>query len=149
MSALPLPTLAVILVLRPLSALACVEAVPPSFDEGSSISVGRMADLAWVVRGIDGEPVPEDAGLSLTVRFDGRVEGHTGCNRFSGTADLDAGWIALGPVMVTEMACLDPARMDREAAFLKALGEVEGFLVTPSGALYLRRKDGSTAVCLE
>jgi len=142
------PALAVILSLLPLAALACTDPEPPSFDEGSSISVGRMADVDWVVRVVDGVPVPEGAGMSLMVRFDGQVEGQTGCNRFTGTADLDAGWVAFGPLAATEMACADPAGMERETAFLKALGEVEGFLVTPSGDLYLRRKDGSTAVCL-
>jgi heat shock protein HslJ len=149
MTASPLGlTLALSLALNPLAALACTEAVPPSFDEGSSISVGRMADRDWSVAVIDGKPLPDGANIWLTVTFDSKVTGHTGCNQFSGKADLDAGMMIFGPLMSTEMACADPAMMEREAAFMKALAEVEWFLVTPQGYLYLQRKDGSTAVCL-
>jgi heat shock protein HslJ len=145
---LPL-ALAATLTLHPALALAC--APPPVFDgdaqTGVSISVGRIADVIWVPLEIDGVAVPEGAGLSLQVSFDGKVEGTTGCSRFTGTADLDAGVMQFGPLAVTEMACLEPERMEREAAWLKALGEVRWFIATPEG-LWLSREDGSVAACL-
>jgi heat shock protein HslJ len=148
MRLLPL-TLAATLALHPVFALACDPA--PAFDgnpeTGVSVSVGRIADVIWVPLEIDGVPVPEGAGPALTVHFDGKVEGTTGCNRFTGTAEMDAGTLILGPLAVTEMACLEPEKMEREAAWLKALGEVRGFVVSPKG-LWLRREDGSVAVCL-
>jgi heat shock protein HslJ len=52
-----------------------------------------------------------------------------------------------GPLAVTEMACADPERMEREAVFLKALAEVRWFVASPEG-LWLQRVDGSVAVCL-
>jgi heat shock protein HslJ len=152
----PLITLAVAacLALAPGLASACDQLSPPRFDGGNpgleggvSISVGRIADLIWVPRVIDGEPVPEDAGLSLTVGFDGKVSGTTGCNRFSGSAEMDAGELVLGPLAATEMACVEPERMAREAAYLKALGEVRWFVLAPEG-LWLMRDDGSVAMCL-
>jgi heat shock protein HslJ len=96
---------------------------------------------------LDGKQVPTGAGLTLSVSFDGKVEGQTGCNRFTGKADLDAGMIVFGLLAVTEMACADPVAMEREAAYLKALGEVRWFVVAPEG-LWLTREDGSVAVCL-
>ena len=148
MRLLPL-TLAATLALHPALALACDP--PPVFDgdpgTGVSVSVGRIADVIWVPLEIDGVPVPEGAGLALSVSFDGKVEGTTGCNRFTGTAEMDAGTLILGPLAVTEMACLDPVAMEREAVWLKALGEARGFVVSPEG-LWLRREDGSVAVCL-
>jgi heat shock protein HslJ len=147
-------TLATALTLQPALSLACTEAKPPrfeggvgGFEGGVSVSVGRLADQVWVPVHIDGQPVPEGAGLSLSVSFEGQVEGETGCNRFSGKADMDAGELVFGPLAVTEMACPDPVAMEREAAWLKALGEVRGFVVSPEG-LWLRREDGSVAVCL-
>ena len=140
--------------ISPSLALACGASTPPRFDGatggfegGVSISVGRLADRVWVPVVIGGKPVPKGADLWLTVAFDGAVEGYTGCNRFTGTADLDAGELVLGPIAVTEMACAEPGRMEQEAAFLKALGEVRGFVVAPGG-LWLSRVDGSVAVCL-
>ncbi len=139
---------------NPAFALACAEAQPPRFDGGDpglergvSISVGRLADLIWVPLLIDGAPVPEDAGLSLKIGFDGTITGTTGCNRFAGTAEMDAGELVIGPLAVTEMACVEPERMGREAAYLKALGEVRWFVFAAEG-LWLTREDGTVAVCL-
>jgi heat shock protein HslJ len=146
--------LAVTLALNPAHALACNEATPPRFDGGSggleggvSVSVGRIADLIWVPLVIDGLAVPEGSDLWLKVAFDGKVEGGTGCNRFTGTADLDAGVMQFSALAVTEMACADPKAMAREAAYLKALGEVRWFIAAPEG-MWLSREDGSVAVCL-
>ena len=148
---MPRLTLALAVALCPTVALACGP-TPPAFDgdpsTGVSVSVGRITDRTWEPVTIGGVPVPEGAGLSLTVSFEGQVEGTTGCNRFTGTADLDAGWMQLGPLAVTKMACAEPDRMEREAAWLKALGEARGFVVSPEG-LWLMREDGSVAVCLQ
>lgn len=131
---------------------ACEAPAPPRLDgdpgTGVSVSVGRIADRVWEPRLIAGTAVAQGEGLYLFVSFDGKVEGVGGCNRFSGTAEMDAGVLELGPLAATEMACLDPARMEREAAFLQALSEVRFFVVAPGG-LWLTREDGSVAVCLE
>ncbi|WP_137110547.1 META domain-containing protein [Rhodobacter sp. SY28-1] len=148
---MPRLSLAIAVALCPNFALACGP-TPPVFDgdpeTGVSISVGRIADRVWEPTWIDGVAVPDGAGLSLSVSFEGRVEGTTGCNRFTGTADLDAGTLQLGPLAVTEMACVEPDRMEREAAWLQALVEARGFVVSPAG-LWLMREDGSVAACLE
>jgi heat shock protein HslJ len=142
-------TLATLLALHPALALAC--GPPPVFaggpEGGVSVSVGRIADVIWVPLEIDGEPVPEGVGLAIEVSFDGKVEGTTGCNRFTGTADLDAGVIEFSPLVVTKAACVDPLAMAQETAWLKALAEARWFVVSPEG-LWLRREDGSVAVCL-
>jgi heat shock protein HslJ len=134
----------------PLPVLAC-DGPPPRFDgdpaTGVSVSVGRITDRIWEPLLIAGQPVARGEGMYLFVSFEGEVQGLGGCNRFSGTAEMDAGFLEFGPLMATEMACLDPARMEREAAFLQALSEVQGFVVSPKG-LWLLREDGSVAVCL-
>ena len=85
--------LAVTMALQPALALAC--GPPPVFDADPqtavSISVGRIADVIWVPLEIDGVSVPEGAGVSLEIGFDGSVKGTTGCNRFTGRAEMDAG----------------------------------------------------------
>lgn len=144
-------SLALAVALCPGIALACGP-TPPAFDGdpalGVSVSVGRIADRSWEPVIIAGKPVPDGAGLSLSVSFEGRVEGATGCNRFTGTADLDAGTLQLGPLAVTEMACVEPDRLELEAAWLQSLVKVRGFVVSPAG-LWLMREDGSVAACLE
>ncbi len=139
-----------LLALHPALALACGLS-PPVFDgkpeTGVSVSVGRIADVIWVPLEIDGQPVPEGANLWLEIAFDGKVKGGTGCNRFTGTADLDAEVMQFSPLAVTEMACADPVAMAREAAYLKALGEVRWFVAATEG-MWLTREDRSVAVCL-
>jgi heat shock protein HslJ len=136
--------------LTPSAALAC-DGPPPRFDGsaegGVSVSVGRITDRIWEPLVIAGQPVARGEGMYLSVSLEGEVQGVGGCNRFSGTAEMDAGSVAFGPLVATEMACLDPTRMEREAAFLQALAEVRGFVVSPQG-LWLMREDGSVAVCL-
>ena len=139
-----------LLALQPTLAFACGP-TPPKFDgnpeTGVSISVGRIADVIWVPLLLDGVPVPEDAGLSLMVTFDGKVSGTTGCNQFTGTADLDAGVMSFSPLAVTEVTCANPDAMQREAAYLKALTEVRWFLAAPEG-VWLTREDNSVVMCL-
>lgn len=80
----------------------------------------------------------------VTMGFiDGRVAGHSGCNRFTGgyeagtlaEGDLAAP-LALGPLAGTRMAC--PGRGDEvEAQVLPALERVDGFLLDGQGRLLL------------
>jgi heat shock protein HslJ len=145
-----MPRLALIgltLALAPMTSLACTDPLPPTYDEGSSLSVGRMAGLTWVAEVIAGEPVPSGADVWISVTPEGEVTGRAGCNRLAGSADLDAGVAVFGSLATTFMAC-DEDRMAREQAFLAAMAEVAYFSVTPEGFLYLSREDGSTAVCL-
>lgn len=93
--------------------------------------------MIWLPLEIDGESVPEGAGLMIQIGFDEKVGGWTGCNRFTGTAEKDAGELVLGPIAVTGMACLTPGKMKREAALPKAL-ERAGFVASPRG-LWLTR----------
>lgn len=141
------PALAVMaLCAHPLAAAPCETAAIPQ-DEGASISVGRMADVVWELKTIAADPIPKTADVWLTVTPDGAVSGRSGCNRYAGTAELDAGVMTFGPLAVTRMAC-DLRTMELEDAYLQALSEVTGFVVGEDGGLWLNREDGSVAVCL-
>jgi heat shock protein HslJ len=71
------------------------------------------------------------AGTEVIATFeDGTVSGSTGCNSYGGGYTLDGSAIAIGPVAVTEMACLDPAGvMEQEQRYLSFLGDVTGYSV--------------------
>lgn len=141
-----LPALAIIaLSALPLTAAPCETAAIPE-AEGASISVGRMADLVWELKTIAADPIPDTADVWLTVTPDGAVSGRAGCNRYAGTADLDAGVMIFGPLAVTRMAC-DVRTMELEDAYLKALTEVRGFVLAADGGLWLSREDGSVGLC--
>lgn len=143
----PAPFLVAALSLQPLAALACDETAGTTMEQGASVSVGRIADLTWVVTEVAAQPVADTAGLSFSVAHDGAITGNGGCNSFAGHADLDAGVMTIGPLLSTRMAC-DEDRMALEARYLKALEQVRWFVLDTTGHLRLQREDGSLVLCL-
>jgi heat shock protein HslJ len=63
------------------------------------------------------------AGSNATVVFgdDGRVTGTTGCNDLSGPYMTNDARISIGPLVVTERACLTPDLMRQERELLEGL----------------------------
>lgn len=82
-----------------------------------------------------------------TISFgnEGRVYGSSGCNQFSGAAEIRGGVLDFGPLSTTRRACA-PALMDQENRVLAALDAVELYrfngpsllLAVASGAVVLR-----------
>jgi heat shock protein HslJ len=95
----------------------------------------------WRLVDIGGQPSPAGADSTrhpgFTLLAEGRkVQGSAGCNRMTGTYQLDGQKLKFGPLATTRMAC--PA-MQTETAFLKALEattryEVSGSSLTLYGA---------------
>jgi heat shock protein HslJ len=88
----------------------------------------QLAGSEWRPTKIGDKKVP--AGSEMFVRFggEGKLEGHSGCNRFFGTFKLAGDGIEIGPLGVTRMACSDPAVMEREVRFLEALQNARQFM---------------------
>ena len=63
------------------------------------------------------------AGSNATLAFgaDGRATGSTGCNVFSGPYSTDDARISIGPLAVTERACIAPDMMLQEREYLEVL----------------------------
>jgi heat shock protein HslJ len=57
-----------------------------------------------------------------TIKFDGtRADGNAGCNSYGADVEVSGSTIKVGPVVQTEMACVDATAMDIEGAFVAAL----------------------------
>lgn len=95
-----------------------------------------LAGVTWQVEDIGGRGIPDNAAAMLTFLPLGRVTGRTGCNSFTGSAELSAEGLRFGPAALTRMAC-PPALTRMEADFLSALQETDRFDFTPDGALQL------------
>ena len=107
-----------------------------------------LTDTEWLVRStISTQAVTtsralEQARPTLTIAADGGVTGWTGCNRFTGHADLSGrpDHIEFDPLTVTEMACRDGLD-EVEQAVLRALdGRVQTTI--DGDELRLQRDDG-------
>ena len=84
------------------------------------------------------------AGSQIDAVFgaDGRVSGSSGCNRYMGPYQANAGNLSIGPLASTRLAC-EQSLMDQEAAYLKALESTTryGF---ENDLLVLRDASGAT-----
>ena len=74
----------------------------------------------WELTQLDGMPVVP--GTTITAEFDdtGRVGGSAGCNSYGGPYTVSDPKISIGPLMSTQMACIQPV-MDQEIDYLAAL----------------------------
>jgi heat shock protein HslJ len=64
----------------------------------------------------------------VTAEFvNGTLSGSSGCNHYSGQYTREGLKLSLGPVAATLMACADPAVMEQENDFFKALSSVDSY----------------------
>jgi len=96
----------------------------------------------WLLEDIGGQGVIDNLNTPFILTADGKVNGHAGCNRFFGTADIQGSLIAIGPTMSTKMAC-PGAIMDQERRFFSALGKIESWALE-NGLLKLKDGGGET-----
>ena len=116
---------------RTLAALAVVAGLDACQDAGQrSVALLQPGDRFAVVR-IDGAPAPDD--VSLEVGPGGRVAGRAPCNRYSAQLTEGGGAMAAGALVMTRMACADPARNLAETRFATALGAVTAARRTGGG----------------
>ncbi|MCH2412570.1 MAG: META domain-containing protein, partial [Acidimicrobiales bacterium] len=101
--------------------------------------IAPLIDVEWRVVGLTGvdgvEPdLPNEA--SVTFRSDDPITGNAGCNNFFGDLDIGDDRVDIGPIGITEMACVD--RADWFGLFEVLSGElmvvVEGSTATLTSA---------------
>jgi heat shock protein HslJ len=117
-------------VLLALAACATPSAPPPGEVRG-----------AWRVEQARTEPLLDKRQARLDFGADGRLTGHTSCNRLSATYTLAGDKLAVGPVTTTRMACA-PLQLEQEDRVLTALELARTARVRGDGLLELRDDDG-------
>ena len=94
----------------------------------------ELGGTSWVVTALDEEPLAVEDPPTLAFDEDGRVSGHGGVNRFTGTWSADGDVLVFGPVATTRMAG-PPERMQLEDRFLAVLAARCTVLATDEGLL--------------
>ncbi|GAB4026652.1 hypothetical protein GCM10028773_55960 [Spirosoma koreense] len=112
---------------------------------GCGVSLRKVALLQdiWVLTDFEGRSVTPGGPRNEVPRLEislteGRVTGTTGCNRLSGSVKADTRQIQFGPMVMTKMACADPAG-SFENTFLNALVQPAAYQIA-DGKLTLVRK---------
>jgi hypothetical protein len=82
-------------------------------------------------------------GVSATATFeDGQVHGSGGCNTYSGAYEVRGDSITIGPLAMTEMACMEPEGiMEQESLFMAHMSDAQTFALT-DGQLQIFQSDG-------
>jgi len=77
----------------------------------------RLAGSEWRPTEIDGVEIAEDTKIFIDFGAEGRVQGSGGCNRFTGSYEVDGDKITFGPLAATKMLCPDPIQKDEDRLF--------------------------------
>lgn len=85
---------------------------------------------SWSVQEIEGEPT--DLRLSLDLTNENMVSGSSGCNRYTGSAQVEGERLELGDLASTRMLCPEEV-MKVEERFLSAVEKVQAWQSSPEG----------------
>lgn len=107
---------------------ACSGASPTAPD-----AAGRPEALlgpTWRLVTIEGQPVLGGTNVTAVFSADARVSGNAGCNGYFGSAKVETGTLAIGPLGSTLMACPADGVMPQETRYLAALQAAKRFAVS-------------------
>jgi len=116
-SAMYLAPLAVALTLATLMLAGCAT----SGGGNTSGDVPELAGTRWTVARIDGKPLEKGEPLTADFSVDGRINGDSGCNNFSGPYIQTGPTLQIGELLSTRRACTDSARQHQENRVLALL----------------------------
>ena len=92
-------------------------------------SGAEITGIKWRAVSVGDEAIPANTGIYIRFEVDGSIEGHAGCNGFSGSLEQRDSGVGVGPLGTTRMACPDPI-MSREATFIDAVQKMASFQST-------------------
>ena len=105
----------------------------------------NLNDSAWVLTAIDNDT--EIIGFPPTLEFEGdMVSGNASCNIYSGSYQAQGETISFGPLVRTEMYCMEPEGvMDQEQTYLEILEAAQRFELV-DGILTIYSDSGKTLI---
>lgn len=102
---------------------------------GFSTEVAPLEDVEWVLEsyGEAGDMTPALTTAEVTAELSSEndeLTGSAGCNSYFGGYEADGSRLSLvGPMAITEMACLDDDIMDQEARYLDILSAAQSYTI--------------------
>lgn len=106
-----------------------------------------LEGTSWVLMAYrKSRPIP---GTTMTATFEeGTIRGSAGCNTYSATYQVVDDTIQVGPIAMTEMACLEPEGvMEQETMLLGLLQDAQTFRFVDE-QLQILRSDGEALTFL-
>jgi heat shock protein HslJ len=100
----------------------------------------------WRLTQIGTDSVIENSEVTLNFDAEGNATGKGGCNEYGTTYTADGSDLSFGDVISTEMACLDEAVMQQEAAFFAALAAAKSYAFEDSTLTITYGDEGAVLV---
>ncbi len=97
-----------------------------------------LTNTRWKLVKLPDIEIPKMADVFIRF-YQGKSAGSSGCNRFTGSFSLEGKKLKPGPQAGTRMMCA-PEIMKVESAFLKALDDTDGYLIS-GDHMQLRKGD--------
>jgi heat shock protein HslJ len=91
------------------------------YREPTPVRVPELAGTQWTVTSIDGRDTVRDEQLTADFGVDGRINGDSGCNRFSGPFIQSGDTVRFGELLSTRRACTEANRQRQEDRMLDIL----------------------------
>ncbi|MBC8107315.1 MAG: META domain-containing protein [Anaerolineae bacterium] len=117
----------------------CCNKPRPETSSDKAVAGSDIAGKEWILTALNGNAVAGEKPPTLKLE-DARFSAFGGINRMSGTYSMDGKRITFGQVISTKMAG-DPALMELESNFAKALGSVDAYQV--AGNQLMLSNDGA------
>lgn len=105
-----------------------------------------LQGVRWVLKSAGGKPLAVPAWVEFLP--EGRLAGHTGCNRLMGEYTMSGEGLTLSKLGTTRMAC-PPAAMQQEVTLNRYLSSVRGFALDGEAGLTLRTDKGEVLAVAE
>lgn len=102
-----------------------------------------MVEGAWTITAIDGRPTLRGTKPSITFHR-ARLQGQTGCNRFSGGFDFTGGKLRAKPLATTRRGCVGKGIAAQENTLLTILGQRFSVSRNAAGKLVMTTTDRRT-----
>jgi heat shock protein HslJ/uncharacterized lipoprotein YbaY len=90
-------------------------------------SQDELVGQVWTLTALMGEPPLPVTTITAEFTADGRVSGSSGCNTYMGPYEVNGSKLSFGQPMASTMMACQPAIMDQEQAYMKALGATVSF----------------------
>lgn len=90
----------------------------------TTVPVGPPPELSgtsWTVTSIDGSSTGRGTDLTADFTVDGRINGDSGCNSYSGPYIQTGSTVRIGELLSTRRACVDDERQRQEARMLRIM----------------------------
>lgn len=106
----------------------------------------QLSGTRWAVTSVDGAVPGRGADLTADFGVDGRINGDSGCNNFSGPYIQTGATVQIGELLSTRRACTDNERQQQETRMLRVLQGVNTVERGRDGRINLRGDSGSVTL---